>query len=196
MSNNYLTEDPQQTVYRDTFVGPEPGSEVGGPALTDLVVEIRRAVEGLHHLYGQARSQLRERIQTERVGFNTDASGNAIVSLFQVPDGATGYLMLCSLEERGKTPASPDTSAELWHGIYGLASAGQGITTVPFGGMLDCSPLTPAADAQIPYVYTYGDRHGAPTLTGPGTFYFVVQGATASVQGSVRAQVLVCHPVH
>lgn len=175
---------------------PAPGAESAGPPLTDLVQELKRAAEGLESLYRQARFEARERVQTVRAQDDTDGNGDALLELLSVPQGATGYLMSLVLELSGVTPAAPMTSATLWHAIY--AASGPGISVsaqvVAQGALLDCSPLTPAADAQLPYVYTYGDRYGAPTLVGPQTFYAVVDAATAARVVSARASILIVQP--
>jgi len=186
---------PEYDVPASVRVPPAPGEESAGPALTDLVRETRRAATALEALYRQARYEAGERLYPVMVPFATDGNGDAAIKVFEVPQGATGYLMQLALDQAGVTPAAPNTSASLWHAIY---AGPQGTLTQAqvraVGALLDCSPLTPAADAQIPYVYTYGDRYGAPALVGPGVFWFVVDAATASVQHAIRANLLVVQP--
>ena len=173
-----------------------PGSESAGPPLTDLVWEMRRAVEALEGLYRGARLEAQVRYQAFGVQLQLDANGDGAAKLFEVPGGATGYLMHCALDEAGVTPAAPDTSATLWHAIY--ASAAGGTPTAAqlavVGNLLDCTPMSPTVDAQIPFVYLYGAKEAALVLVGPGSFYLVVDAATASRQCFARGGVLVEQP--
>lgn len=173
------------------------GAPIAGPALTDLVVQLARTNDALGQLYRQAQAEARERRHGFVKSTQSDAGGEAVLELFTVPQGATGYLMYLALEGDGATPGTPVTSATMWHAVYGSSDPGLKTfaqLTAQLGGLLDCQPLTPAADAQVPYVYTYGDRYGAPTLVGPGTFYLVVNDFTASRQMVARGAVLVEQP--
>ena len=173
-----------------------PAEEVAGPALTDLVAEFRRANDGMAQLLQRAKMEAIERCYHGRTQFGTDSNGDGCASLFAVPQGATGYLMMLAIDQDGVTPAAPNTAPTLWHAIYDGSQPDITDPTkiIKVGSLLDCSPLSPAADAQLPYVYTYGDRYGAPTLVGPGVFYFVVDGATASKQHALRYNVVIAQP--
>lgn len=187
--------DAEQGVAGRVERPPAPGTESAGPALTELVVEFRRTTQALEQLTRQARLDAQLRLATGVVTGNTDANGDAALRLFEVPAGATGSLMLLALDEGGVTPAAPDTAGTLWHAIYaGPQGASSAAQIISIGNMLDCQPLTPAADAQIPYSYTYADRWGAPTLRGPQTFWLVVDGATAARQLAARFAVLLSQP--
>lgn len=174
---------------------PAPGEEAAGPPLTHLVVDLRRAVDALEALYRRARQEAQVRYVTGRAGGQTDANGDAAIFLFEVPQGATGYLVHCALDEDGVTPANPDTSLNLWHAIY--AGSGKDQTraqVVAVGSLLDCTPQSPGIDTQIPFVYLYGEHYAAPTLVGPQSFYLVIDAATASKQIGVRFGLLIEQP--
>jgi hypothetical protein len=187
------TYDPEVgTAEVPARVAPGP---MAGPPLTDLVVELRRTADAMMQLYRQAQFTARERVHRVKASAQLDANGDAAIELFQVPQGSTGYLMILAIEQGTATPGTPITSATLWHAIFGHTDGGQkSAAQAAAGTLLDCSPITPAADAQIPYVYTYGDRYGSPTLVGPGTFYLVIDASTASEAVHVNGSVLVCQP--
>lgn len=172
---------------------PAPGEISAGPALTELVVETRRAAVAIEQLTRAARAEAHVREYQLRGSFNTDANGDGGARLFEVPQGATGYLVWLALDQVGVSPAGPDTSADLWHALYSGAGA-SAAAVIAVGNLLDCQPLTPAADAQIPYVYSYGSRESAPTLIGPEAFWIVVDGATASRTHGYRGKVIVLQP--
>lgn len=175
---------------------PAPGSESAGPPVGELIQLLHRNALGLESLYRQAQSEARERCIHGSASFNSDGNGDGTVGLFAVPGGATGYLMHLAIDQEGSTPAAPNSNATLWHAIY--AGTGAGITdptkVVAQGALLDCSPSSPLTDAQIPYVYLYGDRYGAPSLVGPGAFYFVVDGALANRRHSLRFNIVISQP--
>jgi hypothetical protein len=173
-------------------LGPDP--DVAGPALTPIVYELQRVVNGLDVLYSRARMEAQLRPQVGVAQANTDANGDAVLKLFEVPQGATAYLLLCALDQAGVDPASPQTSATLWHAIYG---AGAGVSTtgvVAVGNLMDARPNAPTPDAQIPFAYVYASRYGAPTLVGPATFYAVIDGAGATRQVAARFVALIEQP--
>jgi hypothetical protein len=151
----------------------------------------------LEQLYHQARYEAMYRIQRGVAQGATDSStGDALLQLFQVPQGCTGYLMLCALDEAGVTPAVPDTSATLWHAIYGTggpASTQAGVVAV--GQLFDFQLNAPTrGDAMLPDVYKYAAKEGAPSLVGPGVFWAVIDAATVSRQVAARYAVLVEQP--
>lgn len=172
---------------------PAPGAESAGPALVDLVRELREVTRLGQAYFARARLAAAEQLYAGMVQDATDANGDAALKLFEVPQGSTGYLTLATVDEAGFTPASPDTSANLWHAIYagppGDATPAQ-IALV--GNMFDCLPQNPTVDAQIPFNYCYGTKEAAPALVGPGSFWFVIDAATATRQVAVRYNVLVC----
>lgn len=173
-----------------------PAAGSAGPPLTEMVAELADTRRALQALAAQARMEARERYVTGSAQGQTDTNGDLAVRLFEVPQGATGHLMLAAVDFAGATLASPVTSANLWHALYagqqGASATAAQVTSV--GNMLDGQPLSPAVDAQLPYVYAYGDRWGAPTLVGPGAFWLVVDAATASRQVAVRFGVLLVQP--
>lgn len=173
----------------------EPASEVAGPPLTELVYQLRRAADGLHSLYARAKQESQVRYYTGRAQGQTDGNGDVAIWLQEVPQGATGYLTICAIDMAGVTPAAPVTSANLWHAIYaggGINLTAAQITVV--GAMLDCSPDSPVADGQLPFVYRYGDWRCSPTLVGPQSFYVVIDAATAARQIGVRFGMLIEQP--
>jgi hypothetical protein len=175
---------------------PAPAGESAGPPLTDLVIEVRRALRAELSLLAQARGEAQAREHLGVASGQLDASGNALLKLFEVPAGATGYLMAAALDEPAvATAANPDTNANLWHGIFaGGPAARAPADVIGPGSLLDCRPLAPTPDAQIPFVYTYGSERAAPTLVGPGTFYAVIQAATAGRLIVCRWHVYVAQP--
>lgn len=174
---------------------PRPGAEAAGPALEEMVVELGRSRQALEALARAAALEARERYVTGRAGGQTDGSGQLALKLFEVPQGATGHLLLCAVDFAGVTLASPLTNANLWHAIYAGQPGSQTFTQlVQVGNMLDGQPLSPAVDAQLPYIYAYGDRWGSPTLVGPGSFFLAIDGATAARQVGVRYGVLLEQP--
>ncbi len=171
---------------------PPPGAEAVGPPLTDLVIEMRRAAQAMEALYRQAKLEALERLQTGVTQGVTDGNGDAVLRIFEVPQACTGYLMLCAVDEAGVTPATPDTSATLWHAIYaGGAGSPTAAQVTAVGNQLDQIPNSPTVDGQIPFTYIYADRYSAPALVGPGVFYLVIDAATATRQVAARYQVLV-----
>lgn len=188
----YDPRDFEEHVDGRVTTPPAPGGDSAGPPLTDLVYELSRTRQALEQLVGRARSDSIVLLNAGVVGGQTDGSGDLALKLAEVPQGATGHLMLAAIDEAGVTPAAPDTAGTLWHAIYagppGSATAAQ---VIAVGNLMDCQPLTPAADAQIPHAYTYGERWGAPTLRGPQSFWLVIDGATASRQIAVRYAVLI-----
>ena len=175
---------------------PAPGEEAAGPALTNLVRELRESVIGLESLYRQALRTARERYYTGVALDQTDSNGDAVIHLFSVPQGATGHLLLAAVDEAGVTPAAPDTSANLWHAIYAASGPGmeRAADVAVVGSLMDCLPTSTTVDAVIPFAYLYGDRYSAPTLVGPQSFYLVIDAATAARQVAVRYGVLVVQP--
>lgn len=176
---------------------PHPGGEVAGPALTDLVITMRRAAEGMEQLFRQARMEAMFRFQRGVAQGQTDANGDALLHLFEVPQGATGYLTMVTLELAGADPANPVTGANPWHAIY----AAQGTRSsrladiIQVGGLVDFL-LTDATagQAKLPDVYKYGDKNSAPSLVGPNSFWAVIRLFTAARQVTARWQVLVEQP--
>lgn len=168
---------------------------VEGPELAQMVQLLERTAEGLAALYRMARLEAQYRYQSYNVGFESDSNGDGAVLLFEVPQGATGYLMHCAVDEAGVTPATPDTRATLWHAIV---AAGGGTPTAAqvkqARALLDCSPVVPTIDTQIPFVYLYGDPKAAPCLVGPQAFYLVVDAANPAVQISARGGVYIEQP--
>lgn len=189
-------EEPQVHVPGIQTQEPYPGREVGGPALTDLVMTIRQVAEGMEALYRQARFESMRRIQRGVTPGQTDANGDCILPLFQVPQGATGHLMLCALDEAGVTPAAPDTNANLYHGIYGITGPTQrAADVIAVGNLLDTlADAATAGDFKIPAVYKYTDPLGAPSLVGPGMFVAYIDAATAARQVAARWAVYVEQP--
>ncbi len=171
---------------------PAPGSEVAGPALTELVYELRQYTRGMMELLSRAKTEARIRYITGRAVGQSDANGDAVIMLEQVPQGATGHLVWCAIDLAGVTPAAPMTAATLWHAIYAASSASR--NPVAVGALLDCSPNDPAVDAQLPHVYSYGDPYTSPTLVGPEAFYVVVDATTAARQIGVRYGLLIEQP--
>lgn len=188
MSETGLAEVPGRVV-----TPPAPGAESAGPALVDLVQELRAVSQLAQMYFNRARLAAGEQMYTGVQQEATDANGDAAVRLFEVPQGTTGYLTLATVDEAGVTPAAPDTSANLWHAIY----AGPPGDPTPaqlalVGNMLDAMPNSPVVDAMIPFNYAYGNKETAPTLVGPGTFWFVVDAANATRQIAVRYNVVIC----
>jgi len=173
------------------------GTEVAGPAMVELVTIMARTASIMHSLEQRAKAEARQRLYAGRAAGQTDANGDVAIPLFEVPQGATGYLMRCAIDFAGVTPAGPLTNANLWHAIYEGGPPGSGMTAaqvVAVGNLLDAQPQSPTVDAVLPYVYAYGDRYAAPVLVGPGTFWAIVDAATAARQVGVRYSVLVEQP--
>ena len=174
---------------------PAPGEESAGPPTSELVLELRSAVRAELALLAQARLEALEREILGLVAFNSDGSGNGFVELAEVPGGATGYLTWLTVDVDGSTPATPTTSGTLWLAVYAGAQGARGSADVAvIGSLLDCQPATPAADAQIPAVFSYGARDAAPALVGPGTFYVVVASSAASKLHVCRFRVVLVQP--
>jgi hypothetical protein len=171
-----------------------PDEDIAGPALTPLVYELRRVVNGLDILYARARQEAQLRPQIGVAQANTDANGDALLKLFEVPQGATAYLMLCAIDQAGVDPGSPQTSATMWHAIYGAGAGVSAAGVVAVGNLMDARPNAPTIDAQIPFAYVYASHYGAPTLIGPATFYVVIDGAGATRQVAARFVALVEQP--
>lgn len=189
-------EEPQVHTPAIQLPEPYPGTEAGGPPLVDLVRMLERVAIGQEALYRQARWEATRRIQRGVTNGATDANGDAILPLFQVPQGATGYLMLCTLDEAGVTPAAPDTNANLYHGIYATnGPVSRAADVIAVGQLLDTLPdAATAGDFKIPAVYKYPDAAGAPSLVGPGFFVVYIDAATATRQVAARWAVLVEQP--
>lgn len=174
---------------------PAPGTESIGPAMVDLVTEMRSIARMTQALYTDAVRDVRYRYEYVRKQFQCDANGDGAVQIFEVPQGATAALTVLSVDQPGVTPAAPNTSADLWHAIFG----GPGGNPTPAqvnakGEMLDMRPNAPSPDAQIPFAYLYGDVKAAPRLPGPEAFWFVVDAATASAQILLRGIVCIEQP--
>lgn len=190
-------EDPLLEAEGRVLRPPAPGSDSTGPALTELVVSVRQAVAALQALYSQARAEAMYRIQRGVAQGATDGTtGDALLQLFQVPQGCTGYLMLCALDEAGVTPAAPDTSGTLWHAIYGTAGpAANQADVVAVGQLFDFQLNAPTrGDAMLPDTYKYASKEGAPSLVGPGVFWAVIDAANTARQVAARYAVLVEQP--
>lgn len=179
----------QQAAERDA---PAPGAESVGPPLTPLVSPAAWAADVAERLHRIAAFDLLRRTQLIGASGNTDANGDAAVHLFTVPAGSHAYLTWLCVDMPGVTATAPDTSASLWHGIYGAQS---GIVTLAqllqAGQQLDSIPNTPGTDAQIPFTYLYGGLEAAPTLSGPMAFYLAVDAATAARQLVIRGKCIV-----
>jgi hypothetical protein len=165
-----------------------------------MVAELAASRFALERLALQAKSTAHERLQTGVSSAQLDNNGDAVIHLFSVPQGATGYLMLAAVEEATFTPAAPDTSGTLWHAIYEAPGAGMDTQAqvVAQGSLRDFLLSAPTrGDAMIPDVYKYADRYGAPSAVGPNSFYLVIDAA-AGVAGGRKVtcawQVLVCQP--
>lgn len=175
-----------------------PGAESAGPPLTELVHTLSVTNRALESLAAYARLDQRERMQDFTATAQSDGNGDALLELFQVPSGAQGFLTWCAVDMAGVTPASPVTSATLWLGLYAAASAGitNPAQVVAVGSLLDMSPDSVAADAQIPFTFRYGCHHTCPLLRGPATFYLVVDATTAARQLAARGSVYVEQSQH
>lgn len=190
---NEVLETGRVEVPGRAMTPPAPGQETIGPALVDLVAELRQVVSLERVLAARAARDAIEDIYTGMVQGATDANGDAALKLFEVPQGAKGYLTLATVDMAGVTPASPDTNANLWHGIYGSSAADPTAAQADqVGGLLDAMPNSPSVDAMIPFNYAYGNRETAPCIMGPQAFYFVIDAATATRQIAVRFNVVVC----
>lgn len=194
-SHDHDIETGQVAVAAGVRRPPEPGAEVAGPPLTDLVAELRSVAQGMERLYREAIREAQVRTVTQRAPFQTDSNGDGAVDLFQVPQGATGYLTRLVANLGDTTPAAPVTAATLWHAILG-GQAGTETFAQAFrnGTLLAFQPDSPAADAQLPAQYEFGDFRTAPCLVGPQTFIFVVDGATANSQIVCQFTVLIVQP--
>lgn len=190
------TETGMQDVAGRVRIPKPPGAESVGPPITDLVLateQLRRIADAL---YAQARGEAQERFYIIDKSGQTDSNGDSAIELFQVPQGATGYLCFAVVDEAAETPASPDSQAAMWLGIGWGAPGGSQLSQVyRQGGLLDFHPFgdtnyTP----QIPTRFMYGDRHCAPALVGPLAFYGLVDGATAARALRWHANILVVQP--
>jgi hypothetical protein len=180
-----------------TIPAPPPGEEVAGPALAPFLLELRGALRAELELLASARLGSRARTYSGVASGQTDGSGNAVLPLFEVPNGGIGRLVWATIDEAAVTPATPDTSGSLFHGVW--AASASGITTVAavvaVGSLLDYRLNAPTrGDALIPDVYSYGSEVAAPTLVGPATFYFVVEAANTAKQVACRWTVVVDQP--
>jgi hypothetical protein len=169
---------------------PAPGEESAGPAMTALVFEMRRAVEIATALQRQAIFDKQHRNDIiQRVPFQTDGSGNAAGKLFEVPGGATAYLMRFVLELQGRTPATAALAAGAYAVISSQPAQGAAGTAPPIGSSLLWLPdaTQSAQPLAIPAVLNFAHPVAAPALRGPQSFYFTLVGvaAIASLQGSV-----------
>lgn len=195
MSESYDPRDAEFSLQGRVQTPPPPGAASAGPALSEMVAELSRTRQALEQLTREARREAQERLHAGTVGGGTDANGDLALKIFEVPQGATGYLTLLAVDEAGVTAAVPDTSALLWHAIYaGSPGSPTAAQVARVGNMLDCLPQAPGTDAQIPFVYVYADRYASPALVGPGVFWLVVDAAAANVQVAVRFNVLVVQP--
>jgi hypothetical protein len=159
-------------------VPPPPGEESAGPALSILIEQTQLTRVALEHLVQEARWKAMARFSSITVPFATDASGNATVSLFDVPQDHQASLVLLSVDEAAVTPQAPDTRATLSITLYaGLPG---------IGALLDCIPQTPGVPAQIPCSFNYGAELTAPRLYGPTPFVLRVSNANASKQCAAR----------
>lgn len=170
---------------------PGPGA---GPPLTELVVELRRAIDAQNQLALRAARDLQERRVQVAAQANPDGSNDVVMQIYEVPQGALAYLIGLAVEQDGATPATPTTSATLWHAIYGCPSGGSKTIAqvIAQGQLLACQPDSPAADTQLPYVYNFGDS--APSVFGPGALYLVADSVTAARVVSCRGTIKVCEP--
>lgn len=178
---------------------PAPGREAVGPTPVDFVLATREAVRAELELARIARMESRERLYELTKQGQSDSNGDLFLELFSVPGGATGHLMRCAVDMAGVTPAAPVTSANLWLAIVAQSSAGMTApptaSAVQVGSLLHFSPVSVAADAQIPCLLVDAEHpESAPTLVGPATFYLQVDATTAARQLAARFSVLVRQP--
>lgn len=191
-----MSAETQIPVPANVSSGRPPGEEIAGPSTSPLVVETLQALRAEIALLAQARIESRDRYNPLSTVGQTDGNGDAVIELYTVPGGSTGHLVWVAVDEDGVTPGAPDTSDDLWHAIYagqpGAPPTAASIRSV--GSLLDMQPASPITNAQIPSVYVYGSEHSAPSLVGPGTFYLVIDGATASIQIGVRFGIVLHAP--
>jgi hypothetical protein len=182
----------EQVRWDAPHVGP-PGSEVVGPAMVDLMQRFDRVASVMGALLRQAEHAKQDFMVEQVVPFQTDASGNAVVMLYQVPQGAIGSLCLLGIDEAAVTADSPDTRATLSLTIY-RAPAGTTMPATAVGALLDCLPQTPGVATQIPQSFTYGTTRTSPTIKGPLAFWLSVRNANTSRQCSATFSCYVCLP--
>lgn len=189
--------EPYDELAARVAAGRPPGEEVAGPAITPFVVATREAIRAELALYRHAQWEAREQLHRGVAVDQSDSNGDALLELFSVPAGATGYLMRAIVDLAGVTPAAPMTAATLWLAIIALSGPGQTTppAAIPVGSLMALSPNTPAVDAQIPTELVRSEhKESAPALVGPATFYLIVDATTADRQVACRWQVLVERP--
>lgn len=160
---------------------PEPGTEVAGPAMFDLVREIKHAQMVGQQLLKQADSLLDTRTIVQTANGTTTAAGLLDLLLYTVPGGFEFVVTRVNVEAVGFTPAVPYTNAAGWIALCRGDS-------FAVGSMLDFLPNPPLASGPIlPAVMSDGGEQ-AGAIRGGEKVSLHIQSGPATVDIYVRLQ--------
>lgn len=134
-----------------------------GPELWRRVLEMADTPEGraaLRRIIQSDTAEPREFVYEGVVGFQSDASGNAVARMFDVPQGARAYLTRALVEVGGQAPGTA-ASAAAWLGIYetGGGDRTANVTTATYqpGQLRHFAPRDSAAGLFLPCLLTDQD---------------------------------------
>jgi hypothetical protein len=169
-------EDRNRDIAPAYYPAPEPGPEVAGPAMFNLVQETVRALDVQSQLIVRAIPLLTNRIVIEKHAVQTDANGNADVKLYQVPQGMQFVMTRCVVEDAAHFAGTPFSVAGGWHAII------EGDRYQP-GSIRDFAPNPPASNVPfIPWIYSDGNEESAVFRGGQIIgFHIVGTGTLANV---------------
>ena len=129
---------------------PEPGAEVTGPAMFDLVREVKQAQLVGRELLKASSSLLNRRSVVRYASGQTDTNGNVDIPIYDVPSGFEFVTTRCIVECPAFTPATPYTNAAGWIALIRGSNFG-------VGSILDFLPNPPiASGAILPALFTDG----------------------------------------
>lgn len=129
---------------------PEPGAEVAGPPMFDLVREIRQAQIVGEQLLKQADSLFDRRVVIQTANGTTTGAGILDLLLYNVPQGFEFTITRVNVEAVGFSPAVPYTNAAGWIAVC----RGDRFAV---GSILDFLPNPPVASGAIlPALFTDG----------------------------------------
>jgi hypothetical protein len=181
---NLLKDDPYKDevdVAGDVMQPPSPGSEVAGPAMFDLVREVKQAQLVGQALLKSAFSLLDKRTIVRQESGQTDGSGNVDIPLFTVPQGFEFVVTRVNVESPAFTPATPFSSATGWIALARGAIIG-GPGALGPGAILDFLPNPPVATGAIlPALFTDGQDQAAILRGGETISLHFFGGGGASI---------------
>ncbi len=156
---------------------PEPGPEVAGPAMFNLVQETRRALDVQSRLIVRAIPLLNNRIIVERHSVETDANGNADLVLYRVPQGMQFVVTRLIVENATNNAGTPFSAAGAWIALI-LGDRYQPGSIRDFAP----NPANAGATPLLPWVFSDGNEEASVFRGGETVGLHIVGTATLANQ--------------